>query len=165
MEFAEVCKETLVLDEENFWNFHPLAKLLAPILTNHITMQVLWRVLLDFSVKAQRTKFCSPPLKLLESFVLSTDGHSVKRPLICGSCPWSHFFPKSFEGTQRSSLGCIRSSSNGQQRLVKRLVGCAHGLNPQKQDRTLLHDLHDLTRSYHTCTLHITKIPTSHSMD
>jgi hypothetical protein len=32
------------------------------------------------SVKAKWINFYSPPIKLLESFVLSTDGHSVKCP-------------------------------------------------------------------------------------
>jgi hypothetical protein len=32
------------------------------------------------SVKAKRTNFCSPPIKLLQSFVRSTDNHSVKCP-------------------------------------------------------------------------------------
>jgi hypothetical protein len=36
---------------------------------------------LAHSVRAQRTNFCSPPIKLQESFVLSTNGCSVKRPL------------------------------------------------------------------------------------
>jgi hypothetical protein len=36
---------------------------------------------LDSSVKAERTNFGSPPIKLLESLVCSTDGCSVKCPL------------------------------------------------------------------------------------
>jgi hypothetical protein len=32
------------------------------------------------SVKADQTKFCSPPIKLLESFVCSIDGHNMKCP-------------------------------------------------------------------------------------
>jgi hypothetical protein len=31
-------------------------------------------------MKAEWTKFCSPPMKLLESLVRSTDGCSVKCP-------------------------------------------------------------------------------------
>jgi hypothetical protein len=48
---------------------------------------VFW--LLAYSVKAQRTTFCSPPTKLLKSFVFLTNNHSLKRPLaqcLCYFC-------------------------------------------------------------------------------
>jgi hypothetical protein len=39
---------------------------------------VYW--LLDSSIKAEQTNYYSPPIKLLDSFVCSTNGHSVKCP-------------------------------------------------------------------------------------
>jgi hypothetical protein len=44
-------------------------------------LEVVVHWLLDSSMKAKRTNFCSSPIKLLESFVRLTDGHSVKCPL------------------------------------------------------------------------------------
>jgi hypothetical protein len=44
--------------------------------------------LLAYSMKAKWTNFCTPPIKLLESFVCSIDGHSVKCPLLTPKGLW-----------------------------------------------------------------------------
>ena len=62
-------------------NFPPPHKLLAPKLPKVLLCRCFGdHCTLTSNVKAQWTKFYSPPIKLLESFVFSTDGHSVKRP-------------------------------------------------------------------------------------
>jgi hypothetical protein len=43
-------------------------------------LEALVHWLLAFSVKAEQTNFDSPPIKLLESLVRLTNGHSVKCP-------------------------------------------------------------------------------------
>jgi hypothetical protein len=45
---------------------------------DNVEIGVLW--LLPSSVKGQWTNFHSPPIKLLESFVLFTNNHSMKHP-------------------------------------------------------------------------------------
>jgi hypothetical protein len=50
---------------------------------------MFWRPL-AYNVKFQWTNFCSPPIKLLESFVFSTEGNSVKHPLV----DYSHIHTK-----------------------------------------------------------------------
>jgi hypothetical protein len=71
LDFHQCCRHTFFL-QTNSWRQNYQKVLSRKNFGGHC--------LLASSVKAEQTIFCSPPIKLLESFVISNDARSVTRP-------------------------------------------------------------------------------------